>query len=214
MAMKRINSPFELKAVKSDGTFEGVASPYGELDAGMDIVMPGAFAESLAEFERKNRKVPMLWQHNTREPIGVYTKLEDRKDSLYVHGACNMKVQRGVECHALMDQGALTGLSIGYDPEQVLIDQTSGVRQLIKLDLWEISPVTFPMADSARIALVKSIEEADSLSDCEALLRDAGFSKSEALAFVSRVNALAKNRRDAEGPSVDEIQRAFAILNN
>ncbi len=214
MTTKRINRPFELKAVKSDGSFEGVASPYGELDAGMDIVMPGAFTDSLKEFERKERKVPMLWQHNQREPIGVYTKLEDRPDSLYVHGQCNMKVQRGVECHALMEQGALTGLSIGYNAEKYEIDTTTGVRKLIELDLWEISPVTFPMADSARVALVKSIEEADTLSDCEALLRDAGFSKSEALAFVSRVNALAKNRRDAEGPSHSDIQRAIALINS
>lgn len=204
--------PFEVKAVKADGTFEGVASPYGELDSYSDIVMPGAFTASLRRFDEKNRKVPMLWQHNSREPIGIYPNIKDSSTQLYVEGQCNMKVQQGVECHALMEQGALTGLSIGYDTIRFEWDETLGIRKLLEVDLWEISPVTFPAADSARVTLVKSLEEAGSLSDCEALLRDAGYSKSMATAFVSRCAALAK-RGDPDRLTAEAIGSAFAFLN-
>ena len=208
--------PFEIKAgtIKSDGSFEGVASPFGEIDSYRDIVMPGAFTNSLKAFEAKNRKVPMLWQHNTRQPIGVFTKLTESSTDLYVEGQCNMKVQAGMECHALMEQGALTGLSIGYNTIKSMWDEKEETRSLIEVDLWEISPVTFPAADGARIALVKSLEEAGSLSDCEALLRDVGYSRSEASAFVSRVKALAIKQGDPDnGWSPAAIQRASALLN-
>jgi HK97 family phage prohead protease len=217
--MKKLICPFAVKAaeVKSDGTFEGVASPFGGApDAGGDIIMPGAFANSLRErFEAKKRLVPMLWQHNSREPIGVYPEVKETTEGLIVRGQCNMKVQRGIECHALMEQGALTGLSIGYDTIKYEIDNEAETRKLIELDLWEISPVTFPMADSARVTLVKSLEDAGNLSDCEALLRDAGFSKSEATAFVSRVKTLAAQRSDsAREPSPEEIRRAIEKITN
>jgi HK97 family phage prohead protease len=203
--------PFEVKSVRDDGVFEGIASPFGELDSYRDIVMPGAFNASLKTFEGKGRKVPMLWQHNPRQPIGVYTSIKETNDHLYVVGECNMKVQQGRECHALMDQGALTGLSIGYDPIRTEWDEKSEIRKLFELDLWEISPVTFPAADSARVTLVKSLAEAGSLSDCEALLRDAGYSKSEATAFVSRVAALVK-RGDPADPVAESVKRALALL--
>jgi HK97 family phage prohead protease len=210
MASKFIERPFEVKKIEETGEFEGVASPFGVVDFGGDIVMHGAFAKSLqTDYAEKKRLVPMLWQHNQRQPIGVYTSVEEKGDNLVVRGACNMKVQQGREAHALMEQGALSGLSIGYDA--IKFDFTAGgeLRQLHEVKLYEISPVTFPMADQARVTLVKSLEEAGSLSDCEALLRDAGFSKSEALAFVARVKSIA-TRSDSAGA----LDRALAVLRN
>ena len=75
---KHIERPFEVKStreIKSDagnfGVFEGHASLFGELDSYLDIVMPGAFANSLKKrYEDKGRKVPMLWQHDSWNPIG------------------------------------------------------------------------------------------------------------------------------------------------
>lgn len=203
--------PFEVKEVRDNGTFEGIASPFGELDSYRDIVMPGAFGKSIAAFKARGRKVPMLWQHSSREPIGVYTDLKETSTELYVHGECNMKVQKGIECHALMQQGALTGLSIGYNTIVSQWDEKQEIRSLIELELWEISPVTFPAADSARVTLVKSLEQSENLSDCEAILRDAGWSKSEATAFTSRVKAIAM-RSDSANAHADSVARAMSIL--
>lgn len=202
-----IERPFTLKSVGDNGTFEGVASPFGEIDSYRDIVMPGAFTKSLQEFQDKNRKVPMLWQHKTDAPIGIYPKLMESDTQLLVTGQCNMEVQQGRECHSLMKQGALTGLSIGYDTVRDEWDDKMMVRKLFEINLWEISPVTFPAADSARVTMVKTLEHATSIAECEAILRDAGFSRSEATAFTARMKALVTQRDSAE-----QIQRALAIL--
>jgi phage prohead protease, HK97 family len=213
---KYIERPFQVKAgsLKADGTFEGHASVFGELDSYRDIVVRGAFVASLEkDFAAKGRSVPMLWQHDTYNPIGIYPDCKEDDIGLFVRGQCNMKVQQGVECHALMEQGALTGLSIGYSTLDDEWDDTGMVRKLKEVKLWEISPVTFPAGDSARVTSVKSIEGLTTLSDCEKLLRDVGFSKSETATFVSRVKALAMRSDSADADAI-AVKNAIKILRN
>lgn len=213
MAIKKPNLQVDFQVKDFDtksGTFAGVASPFGELDYQRDIVMPGAFAKSIAEFEAKGRKVPMLWQHDRYNPIGIYTSLKETATALEVVGQCNLDVQQGRECHALMKQGALTGLSIGYSVITEEHDDDNLIRKLHEVKLYEISPVTFPAADSAR-AVAKSLEGISTLADCESCLRDAGYSRSEALAFVARVKAIATQSDSADAGAVS-IQRAIDIL--
>lgn len=210
MAKLTLNREFEVKEVGSnDGTFTGIASVFGEIDSYRDIVIKGAFKNSIKEFAKKGRKVPMLWQHRVAEPIGIYTKLEETDEGLIVEGAINMEVQQGREAHALMKQGALTGLSIGYETiaEKFIKKNEVQYRELHEVKLWEISPVTFPAGDTARVDSVKSIL---SLSDAERILREAGFSKSEATLFVNNVRGVASLGEPAtvstkKKPTIDEI---------
>lgn len=207
-----IEATFELKSInKKTGEFQGIASPFGELDHHRDIVMPGAFTKSLQNFRAKGRDVPMLWQHSSYTPIGIYpiAQIIETDKQLEVNGVCNMEVQQGRECHSLMDQGALTGLSIGYDTVRDEWDETGIVRKLFEVNLWEISPVTFPAADSARVTLVKTLDQADTLSDLEAILRDAGHSKAEARAFVSRVKAVAMRSDSAADANTEAVRAAI-----
>jgi HK97 family phage prohead protease len=208
-----IDRPFEVKETKDDGTFVGYGSVFGEVDWGRDVVMPGAFKDSLREdFEKMNRKVPMLWQHEAKTPIGVYTSIKEDKTGLLVQGACNMDVQQGRECHALMKQGALTGLSIGYITEKDEWDADEIVRKLVKLRLYEISPVTFPMNDSARVSAVKNIESIKSIRDAEKFLRDAGFSRTESAALIAAVKGANAAQRDSAGDGADGVARAIKLL--
>lgn len=195
---RTLDRPFEVKEVGTDGTFAGYGSVFGELDSYRDIVMPGAFAKSLkADFSAKNRKVPMLWQHDSYNPIGVYEVIREDTKGLYVEGHCNMEVQQGRECHALMKQGALTGLSIGYTTVQSEWDEKAISRKLIEVNLWEVSPVTFPAGDSAR-AQVKTLAEVGTLSELEDYLRDAyGVSRKEATALASRLKAITAGQSDS-----------------
>lgn len=207
-----IERPFEVKSIKGDGKFTGYGSVFGEIDSYRDVVMPGAFNDSLeTHFKAKGRKVPMLWQHNTRQPIGVYTEVREDDHGLYVEGEVNMDVQQGREAHALMKQGALSGLSIGYDTVREEWDNTGMLRKLFKVDLWEISPVTFPAGDTARVTSVKSIEGLTTLSEFEKYLRDAGFTKAEATAFVSRFKATLKRSDSAEAEAI-AIKNALNTL--
>lgn len=212
-----LDRPFEVKSVTGDGKFSGYGSVFGELDSYRDIVMPGAFKKSLKEdFTDKKRKVPMLWQHNSYAPIGVYTDIYEDSTGLYVEGQCNMKVQQGIECHALMDQGALTGLSIGYTTVVSEWDEKALTRKLIEVNLWEVSPVTFPAGDSAR-AQVKSLLEVGTLSELEDYLRDAyGVSRKEATALASKLKALTAAQSDsvteADTASINRVKQILKSL--
>lgn len=197
MARKYIDRPFKIKSLNSNGTFSGYASVFGELDSYRDIVIKGAFTKSIAQFAELDRKVPMLWQHRSAEPMGVYTKLEEDDHGLYVEGEINMDTQRGREGHSLMKQGAISGLSIGYDTVMFKDDGVRLVRELHEVNLWEISPVTFPAGDSARISQVKNWGELTTLAQCEEALQTMfGLSSSEATAMVSRIKSVSVAQGD------------------
>ena len=209
-----IDCPFEMKSLKSDGTFTGYASVYGELDSHHDIVIKGAFTNSIEKrYRQKKRKnIPMLWQHDTRQPIGVYP-IEDLKEDdtgFLVAGVCNLDVQQGREAHALMKQDALSGLSIGYSTIDEDYSHDGNVRILKEVDLWEISPVTFPSGDSARIVGVKALEGIQTIRDLETYLRDAGHSKNEAGMIIARAKAL----HEQGEPVTDDALRMKRMLDS
>jgi hypothetical protein len=139
--------------VTEAGALEGYASLFGVVDLAKDVVVPGAFAEALAR--RGPAGVRMLWQHDPAEPIGAWTTLQEDARGLLVRGRLNLAVGRAREIHALLRQGAVDGLSIGYRVERARRDR-AGVRRLERVDLWEVSVVTFPMQPGARVAAVKA----------------------------------------------------------
>lgn len=138
-----------------DGTIEGYASLFGVADQANDMVMPGAFTASLKG--RGPRRVPMLFQHDPAEPIGVWLDLHEDFRGLFVRGRLIPDVARAREVLALIRQGALDGLSIGFRTVKGRIDPRTRVRRLDAIDLWEISVVTFPLLAGARVAAVKGL---------------------------------------------------------
>jgi uncharacterized protein len=140
------------------GVFEGYASLFGKRDQQGDVVMAGAFAQSLRSKGPDN--IRMLFQHNPAEPIGAWVDLIEKPRGLWVRGRLNLNVQRGRELLALLESGGLDGLSIGFKTIRVRNDRIAGTRQLLNVDLWEISLVTFPMLDGARVSTVKSAARA------------------------------------------------------
>lgn len=199
----RLDVPFKIKAVSEDGLFSGYGSVFGVIDSYKEVVAPGAFAESLSQ-----RTPALLWQHRSGEPIGVYSALREDQTGLYVEGKLALKTARGAEAYELLKMGAISGLSIGFVTRDDSYDRVTGIRTLKKVDLWEVSLVTFPANESARISGVKSIETIESLADAEAFLRDAGgLSRREATAFVSRIKSL-RGRGDP-----DELGELLALAN-
>jgi len=140
-------------ALKPDGQVEGYASLFGEIDQARDMVMPGAFRETLRS--RGLRKIPMLFQHDPAEPVGVWLELVEDVRGLRARGKLIPDVQRGRELLALLADGAIDGLSIGYRTVRGQIDPKTRVRKLYQVDLWEISIVTFPLLNGARVNAVK-----------------------------------------------------------
>ncbi|MFZ6726170.1 HK97 family phage prohead protease [Undibacterium sp. MH2W] len=194
--MNLLDTHLEIKSVSDNGMFAGMGSVYSVVDQGDDIVAPGAFADSLKSWSEKGRMPALLWQHNQREPIGAYTKMQETDAGLYVEGQLCLKTQRGAEAYELMKMGALSGLSIGFITRDYSVDQKTGVRTIKAADLMEVSPVTFPMNDDARIQVVKSIEQITDYKSAETYLRESGLSKSAATAIVGRIKALVRSESD------------------
>jgi hypothetical protein len=147
-------TPLDLKQVEPDGTFSGYASLFNTEDMGRDIVLPGAFRDSLKE--RGPAGIRMLYQHDPAEPVGVWESLREDSRGLLARGRLLLAVARAREVLALMRAGALDGLSIGFRAVTGKRDAKSGIRRLARIDLWEISIVTFPLLPEARVAHVKS----------------------------------------------------------
>lgn len=218
MELRYIERPFEVKAVEDDGVFEGFGSVFGNVDSYKEVVAPGAFTETLANWKSSGRLPPVLWQHRSGEPIGPYIEMDERAVGLHVKGQLLVNdVQRAKEARALMKAKAVNGLSIGFVTREDSYDRVTGIRTLKKVDLWEVSVVTFPANPAAQISSVKSaIDKIESLSDAESFLRDVGrLTKAQATAFISRFKSL-PNRSDSDelGELVSAIKKRNASLLN
>ena len=208
MTRQRLSCPFELKGVDDVGVFQGYASVFGVVDWWDDIVEPGAFSDSL-----KALAPAMLWQHNTAEPIGVWTEAREDDKGLWVKGRLLVgEVAKATEAHALLKAGALNGLSIGYSAVEKSFRKQGDreVRLLKKVDLWEISLVTFPANEQARVRTVKAMDSLTTIRDLEEFLREAGdLSRSEAKGIIARVRDVVQ--REAEEKAV--LAGARRLLN-
>jgi HK97 family phage prohead protease len=218
MTIKVRDFDLSVKAVREDGFFSGYGSVFGVVDSYNEIVAAGAFIDSLADRKAKNRPIPVLWQHRTDAPIGVYETVREDAKGLYVEGRLLTKdVALAREAHALMKAGAITGLSIGYWVRESSYDEKTGIRTLTKLDLEEVSIVTMPANDEARVDAVKlklAHGGLPTLPEFERLLRDAGFSRTQAATIAA--HGLKHLLRDAEAaatePAVSDLLKALTSL--
>lgn len=195
--MERKSIKFEAKA-SSSGVIEGYASRFGEVDKGGDVVLKGAYAGSLMKAKPK-----MLWQHDPSQPIGVWDEAAEDDTGLYVRGRILDTVDKGREAKTLIEEGVIDGLSIGYKTLRAGRDE-KGNRLLQEVDLWEVSMVTFPMQDTARIDSIKAADM--SRREMEVLLtQDAGLSRSVARALMDEGMRAVKAMRGAGDDGLSEL---------
>lgn len=205
-ATGRLETKFEIKSTDdSNGTFAGYASVFNVEDFDGDVVVAGAFADSIAA--KGASGIKMLWQHDMDEPIGVFTEIREDAKGLYVEGRLLVDDDPlARRAYAHLKAGSLNGLSVGFRTILSERDTTNDVTILKELDLWEISLVTFPANNLARVAAVKSPRE------LERFLRDAGgFSRREAKAIVATGYTGLRDQRDVDDGS-DELMRALKSL--
>jgi HK97 family phage prohead protease len=210
--MKRLIVPFDCKAVSDEG-IEGYGSTFGNIDLGGDVVMPGAFARSLAKHEAEGTKPKMLWNHRSHDlPIGVWDSFEENEEGLWMQGRF-ADTQMGRDVRTLAKMRAIDSMSIGF----TIVDadfRKDGAFMLKEIDLWEVSPVNFPMNPEAVIAAVKS--QFSDPRTFERHLRDVGCSIKAAKTIVSDVLGKScamyddPDLRDAE----DDVILALEKMNN
>ena len=136
----------QIKALTENGIFEGYASIFNVIDDTQDMIMPGAFKDTL-----QAQKVKLLWQHEHTRPIGKILDMYEDNNGLYIKAQLILDIQQGQEAYSLLKSDVINGLSIGYVPLAHKIDNKRGIRKITKVELWEISLVTFP---ANRLAMV------------------------------------------------------------
>ena len=172
------------------GTFSGYGAVFTNEDLGGDVILPGAFKDSLAA--RPAAKVKMLWQHGYDDnsmPVGIWTKMEEDAKGLYVEGRLiALETDRGRQLHEGMQTGAIDAMSITYVATDVIYGSKEGEpwRTIRKLDLYEVGPVLFGMNEEARIDEAKAAADIKTIRDFETFLRDVGgYSIADAKAIAS-----------------------------
>ena len=161
--MKHLTLTLKSSDLQDTGQFEGYASTFGNVDQGGDLIEPGAFRESVAKARAEGWGIPMLWQHDQREPIGVWRDIFEDDRGLFVRGQLILDGDPVAQrAYGKLKHGALGGLSIGYtipkggaapDPYK------AGVLRLKKIELREISLVTMPMNTEAKVTAVKTVTD-------------------------------------------------------
>jgi HK97 family phage prohead protease len=141
----------DLDAEPNGPQIEGYASLFDRVDLSGDVVRPGAFAASLTQ--APPGAVRMLFQHDAGEPIGVWDEIVEDPMGLFVRGRMLPAGARGRAAARLVQSRARDRQSIGYSARRAH-KRADGVRELIDLERWEISVVTFPMLPQARLRLV------------------------------------------------------------
>lgn len=216
LSKKRLDIPFEIKSISDSGAFAGYGSVFGVKDSYSDIVIKGAFTNSLNQWKEKGRLPALLWQHKMDEPIGYYTKMIEDDNGLYVEGQLLIDDDPlAKRAHAHMRAKSLSGLSIGYVLNDYDYDKEKSAFILKDIDLWEVSVVTFPANDEARIDNVKSIFESGDIPpprEIERVLRDVGLSRTQAKAFMSEGYAALK-QRDVSNSEENALNILKSIFN-
>ncbi len=211
--------PFEVKFSAGDalGVFGGYGAVFGNEDANQDAIAPGAFKVTLAKLKAEGRAASMYMQHGPLlggdpRPVGVWTQIEEDDRGLAVKGKLvGMDTETGKFNYALVKEGAMKGLSIGFKTRKADYPKDGkGPRRILKeIDLFEISIVDQP---ANALALVDSIKSVDDMTEREferLLMRDAGFSRSEALHVINKGFKSLQAMRDAGG---DEIAQLATLL--
>jgi HK97 family phage prohead protease len=204
------------------GSFSGYGSIFGNIDAGGDLIEKGAFKRTLREWEDKGKYPPMLLQHggglfggaaSDGIPIGKWTSMEENSRGLKVEGFVDpLDTDEGKKIYAGLKNGGLDGLSIGYRTKQFVAGTKPGEprRKITEVDLVELSIVTFPKNDKARVGAVKGIK---TIREFEDFLRDVGgFSHAAAKAIAAGGFKATDPRDEDEADIAALIRRNIATL--
>ncbi len=199
---RQMRRPLAVKTIGDNGTFEGYGSVFHVEDYYRDVVMPGAFAKSLARWRDKGCLPALLWSHQHDNPIGVYEEMTEDDHGLFVRGRLLLDdIIEARKAYALMKAGAGMGLSIGYRPVVEETDRAANINRLLEIDLWETSLVVFPANEAAVVTSIKTVRE------FEGFLREAGFSRRDACRIALR-------GFEGQGDLADEAAIKALIMNN
>lgn len=211
-----LNLPLQIRSLNTNsGVFEGYASVFDNVDSFGTAVVKGAFINTIKRWKEKNKFPPLLWQHQTNEPVGIFTEITEDDYGLKVTGKLLIDDDPlAKRAYAHLKAGSINGLSIGFHIIDIEHNSSLDIEIIREVELLEISLVTFPSNEMATVTSLRtrlSQGETPKPKELEKALRDAGFSRSQAKAFLAS-GYKGLTERDAKANQVDsEISKI--ILN-
>lgn len=198
MKHDRLFVPFEFKAPANEDethVFEGYGSVFDTVDSYSDTIVKGAFKQTLKEWKARKKLPKLLLQHggggffsmnaDDMVPIGKWEEMREDDHGLFVRGRLfDIDTDRAKSTYAALREGELDGLSIGFRTRKFKMDEETGIRTLTDIQLFEVSLVTFPANDPARVTTVKATEMTE--RQFEEFLREAGFPIAAAKTIVAK----------------------------
>lgn len=181
----------DIKFAAVEGAFSGYGSIFGNVDSKNDIIMPGAYAEVLKAADRLPVYVNHGWLNNAL-PVGHWTGLKEDDRGLFGDANLIMQMPSAIDAYWGMKSGLVTGLSVAILPDAKATERRAdGVRVIHRIKaLKEISIVTEPANEAARVTDIKTadeVEQIETIRDFERFLRDAGgLTKGATEALVAR----------------------------
>lgn len=172
---------------QAQGLIEGYASVFGGVDCYSSFVVKGAYAATLAKHRANGTTPAMLWAHDTAQPLGRWTSIEEDARGLKVTGQINLQTEVGRRTFEHLRAGDVNGLSVGFNYSNDDIEQVDGVTYFKKIDLVEISVVSVPADTLARISAIRSpIAKPNTIRALEEALEQIGFSRREARGIAAK----------------------------
>lgn len=188
----------------TQGIFEGYASVFGNVDSDGDIILAGAFKNTL---QIQTRKVAMFFNHRAWElPVGKWDALQEDTKGLFVRGQLTPGHSGASDLKAAMQHGTVEGMSVGFSVTKDDYSLAANGGRIFKniTALREISVCTFPANEQAGISAMKSIDGIETIRDVENWLRDSvGLSKSQAVGLIARFKSAVRSESETDENKTD-----------
>lgn len=209
------------------GTVAGYISTFDrEPDSYGDIVAPGAFAETIADWAEKNGRglyLPLLYGHNTDDPfynIGRFTELREDERGLYGVAEFDPDNPTAQYVRKLAQEGRLYQFSFAYsveDAAQVELENGATVNELRKLTVYEGSLVQIPANQHAEVVEVKGLKygRRNSAADVKELesIRDMAEEIVKAInGLLAEMGQQEESGEDGDAKSADRDPRIDTLL--
>ncbi len=191
----------------ADGEFLGYASCFGNKDSDGDIVVKGAYARTLQEWEAKGNPIPLLWGHNTADPdfnVGEIISAEEDDRGLKVHGRIDMESPKGPQTYRLLKSGRVNQMSFAYQVTDGSFDATNSAYEIRDVDLFEVSIVPIGANSQTEILAVKAATASLAAKAGRVLSQKNEASLRDALEQAEGVAALLKSVLPVDEPVEDQ----------
>lgn len=145
----------EFKVAGTSREFSCYGNTKGNIDHANDRTVNGAYVDSIVRHKERGTMPKFFWMHNPWEPpVGTWLDMKEDDKGLFLQGRF-ANTPRGLELYELYKDNALDSFSIGYNVDKEEYNSRLGCNDLIKIDIIEVSSVSFACNEESRLVDIK-----------------------------------------------------------